>query len=672
MGKLTRSSPDRNQAKQVHLVVRIQLMFTFCICFADSPAANAHDLVIASPNRSISLKLALPLSGRPSYSAKFNGRPIILDSHLGISFSNALPLARDLELQRAQRSTVDEEYELIAGPQRKVRNHCNQILVHLRERNVPHRQLELLFRAYDYGIAFRYILPRQPNCEKPVLQAEETTFHLPPYSEIWALNLGTYRSNYEGEYIRRWTWELRASDIIGLPALIKTSTNFWIGVLEANIQDYPGLYLSGTPGQPEILSTKLAALPNQPVASLNFPFQTPWRVLLMGEYPGRLIEHNTLLTSLNPPCAIADTSWIKPGKATWHWWNGTLTGPGTGIKAGMNDATFRYYLDFAADHGFQYFQIDDGWYPNVRGSHDVMHSIPEIHVPELVRYAETRNVGILLWVDWRHIEKHLDATMALYQSWGIKGVKVDFMNRDDQWMVNFYRKVVECAAAHRLLVNFHGAYKPDGMQRTWPNLITREAVLGLEWNRFSRRCTPIHDVTLPFTRMLAGPMDYTPGAFRTSSQEAFKPLTIEPTAQGTRAHQLAMYVVYESPLQTLADYPEAYRNQPGISFLQSVPTTWDETLVIEGEVGRFITMARRKDHEWYIGSMAAPPVQRTIGLGFLGPGSYLAEIYSDGKDVARDPTQISINAQIVNSNSRLTLNMAAGGGQAIRIRPSNP
>lgn len=370
--------------------------------------------------------------------------------------------------------------------------------------------------------------------------------------------------------------------------------------------------------------------------------------------------------SLNEPCALRDTTWIKPGKAAWHWWNGTVA-KGAGFQSGMNKATLQHYVDFASEHGLEYVQIDEGWYVNRKGQIDITRSIPEVDVENLVRYGSERRVGLFLWLDWQHLESQIEAAFLLYQRWGIAGVKVDFMDRDDQLMVNFCQKVVEQAAEHRLLVNFHGAFKPDGSQRTWPNLITREAVLGLEWSRTSRRCNPEHEVTLPFTRMLAGPMDFTPGAFRNAAREQFVPRQTEPMAQGTRARQLAMYVIYESPLQMLVDYPEAYRGETGIEFLQRVPTVWDETRVLQGEVGEHILVARRSGSQWFVGSMTDwNPRTVTFALQFLSAGQHLAEIYSD----AGNPNSVKFETRFVSKATLLTARLASGGGLAIRIRPA--
>ena len=482
------------------------------------------------------------------------------------------------------------------------------------------------------------------------------------------LQLRGYATNYESEFNAQPLWRLQPGSIVGLPLLLQTFRGSWLAVTEADITDYAGMYLTPVPGIPETLESRLSPHPHRTGVKVRTaaPLQSPWRVFLLGKTPGRLIENNVLLLHLNEPTRITDTSWIKPGKAAWHWWNGT-SAKGVGFEPGMNTATMKHYLDFAADHGLEYFQIDAGWHPGTDEEGDITRSRPEIDLPHLIGYARERGVGILLWVHWKRARAQMEEAFRLYEDWGVAGVKIDFMDRDDQEMVGFYHRAASHAASHRLLVNFHGAYKPDGLRRTWPNIITREAVLGLEWNRLGTRCNPTHDLTLPFTRMLAGPMDYTPGAFRTALRENFQPRVREPLAQGTRCHQLAMYVVYESPLQMLVDYPAAYRGQPGIEFLKNVPTSWDGTRVLDGRVGEFITVARRSGKQWYVGSMTNwERRELSIPLRFLGPGRYRAEVYAD---VEADPSGVRRQHLRVRSTDAVAAKLAPGGGHVMRIYP---
>jgi alpha-glucosidase len=289
-------------------------------------------------------------------------------------------------------------------------------------------------------------------------------------------------------------------------------------------------------------------------------------------------------------------------------------------------------------------------------------------MPELLRYAKEKNVRLWLWAHWTSVDKYMDQAFPLFEKWGIAGVKIDFMNRDDQWMVGFYRRVVESAAQHHLMIDFHGAYKPDGLRRTYPNLITREGVMGKEYLKWSARTSPVHNTTLPFTRMLAGPMDYTPGAFGNSNRENFVPRNLMPMGLGTRAHELALFVVLESPLQMVSDYPEHYAGQHDFEFIRQVPTTWDEVRVLDGLPMQNITLARRSGADWYVGSLTnwdARTVQ--VPLSFLADGKYVAEIYADAADAGTNATHTTFSTQVVDRSTVLDIHMVSGGGNAIWI-----
>jgi alpha-glucosidase len=292
-------------------------------------------------------------------------------------------------------------------------------------------------------------------------------------------------------------------------------------------------------------------------------------------------------------------------------------------------------------------------------------------MPELLRYAKSKNVKIWLWAHWTDVNRQMDEAFPLYERWGIAGVKIDFMNRDDQWMVDFYERVAKNAAAHHLMIDFHGAYKPDGLRRTYPNVVTREGVLGLEYNKWSTRVTPDHNVMLAFTRMLAGPMDFTPGGFSNVNRDNFIPRNVHPMVMGTRAHQTALFIVFQSPLEMVSDFPEAYKGQKEFPFLKGIPTVWDETRVINAKVGDYITIARRRGKDWYIGTIAGShAAQLDIPLEFLGSGEYTAQTLSDAQDADISPTHTTIEQKKVNRSERLKAIMVPGGGQAIRISPA--
>jgi alpha-glucosidase len=401
------------------------------------------------------------------------------------------------------------------------------------------------------------------------------------------------------------------------------------------------------------------------------PIQTPWRVVMIGHEPGTLIESN-LIVNLNAPSAIADTSWIKAGKAAWDWWSGEQA-DGVSFTPGMNTATMEHYIDFASRSGLEYMLVDAGWAARLgQGANDSNADItkpqPDIDMPALLAYAKAKHVRLWLWTHWSDVERQMDEAFPLYERWGIAGVKIDFMDRNDQWMVDFYHRVAKAAADHHLMIDFHGAYAPDGLRRTYPNLMTREGVLGAEYNKWSARDTVDHRVMLAFTRMLAGPMDYTPGGFRNVMPEHFEPRNVKPMVMGTRAHELALYVVFESPLEMVADYPEAYAGQPEMPFLSAVPATWDETRVVAARVGDYVAIARRHGADWYVGAIAGSHgADIRVPLSFLPAGTFVADVYADAPDAASQPTKTVIEHRSVTNASIMPMTLIPGGGQAIRI-----
>jgi len=385
--------------------------------------------------------------------------------------------------------------------------------------------------------------------------------------------------------------------------------------------------------------------------------------MLIADKDGDLIE-NQMVYLLADPLKLTDVSWIKAGKVAWDWWNANNI-YGVDFVSGINNQTYKYYIDFASENNLQYIILDEGWYD----LKDVTKEAKDINVKELVDYGKKKNVGIILWAAWKTFEDKMDEAMTLYEKWGVKGVKIDFMQRDDQKMVNFYRTVAEKAATHHLLVDFHGAYKPDGISRTYPHVITREGVRGLENNKWSTFPNPKHDLTLPFTRMVSGPMDFTPGAMKNSTLKNFNPVFTEPMSLGTRCHQLAMYVVFESPLQMLADNPSNYKREPEcLRFLSQVPTEWDDTKVLEAKVGDYVIVARRNSDYWYVGGMTDwTPRDMNVDLNFLPEGTYTVETYKDGLNADKSAVDFKYEKKQLTNKDQIKLHMAPGGGFALRI-----
>jgi len=638
---------------------------------------------VASPNGLVKVTVALderlepyPAGTRLYYSVTVAGTPVILDSPLGLEFRDGPPLAVDLVVKEKTQHAIDETWQRVCGKGRQVRNRCNQLQITLQETTAPLRRLDLVVRAYDDGVAFRYVLPKQKSIGQFGLIAERTWFRFARNHTVWAANYEGFVSAQESEFKQTRLSELNGDEVYGLPLLVRVDNDLWAAIAEADLVDWAGMYLTRVPHCPNTLVTALSPRHDDPTVCVKSqtPRSSPWRVILIGRRPGDLIESD-LIDNLNPPCEIEDTSWIKPGRCAWDWWWCGRYAPDVNSPLGSNTATMKYFIDFAAQMGWEYQLVDWQWYGEpFDPKSDITHQNPDINIPELVAYARDRQVRLLVWLFWEKADRQLDEALALYEKWGLAGVKIDFMNRDDQEMVNFYHRVVKKAAEHRLLVDFHGAYKPTGTGRTWPNHITREGVMGNEYNKWSARVTPEHCLTLPFTRMLTGPMDFTPGGFRQGTAAGFKVVGGDapaPMVMGTRCFQLAMMVVYDSPLQVLCDSPYAYRASPaGLDFLKVVPTTWDQTKVLDGQVGRFIATARRSSTDWFIGTMTDWTSRSLeIPLDFLGQGTFEATIWSDAPDANDHPENLVKETRTVTAKDRITAHLASGGGQVMHVRP---
>jgi len=459
--------------------------------------------------------------------------------------------------------------------------------------------------------------------------------------------------------------------LVGFPLLLHEPGVAWLAITEADLEGNSAMYLVSPALQ--TLESKLAPGITDPGICVQgtLPHHSAWRVIQVASDPGRLIESN-VVTSLSPPPRIQDISWIHAGRSAWDWWSGRVDQNG---RPAFTTQNMKRYVDFAAQEGLEYMLVDAGWQQggsdaDIIAPGDITKMNGSVNIPEVVRYAGGKGVKVWIWVNWAALDRQMEEAFPLYRKWGVAGVKIDFMSRDDQQMIAFYYRVAETAARYHLMVDFHGATKPTGMERTWPNVLGYEAVAGMEHNKWTRRDNPGHELMLPFTRMLAGAMDYTPGGFDNSTREGFVARNERPMVMGTRAHQLAMYVVYFAPFQMVSDDPLAYRDQPSFQFIHDVPATWDETRVLNGEPGEFITIARRRGAEWFLGSMTNwTPRKFEVPLAFLGAGRYRAEIYADAEDADRLPKNVAIRKQTVDAGTRLNVRLAPGGGLAVRFVP---
>ncbi|MFP5236934.1 MAG: glycoside hydrolase family 97 protein [Acidobacteriota bacterium] len=658
-------------------MVRVRFLLG-CFLFAGCCSlAGAQSAQVKSPNGALEITVASASggSGGLDYSVEVGGRRLIDASGMGLKIAGQAPLGPGMKQVHVETGQVDSTYTIPVGKTSSVRDHYNWARAEFAD--ASGRKLSIEMRAYDDGIAFRYDVPDQPALHQVRIQHELTEFKFAKDATLYPLLLDGFQSPYEDEYQQRQVNGIHKDWLIGLPLLAQVPGVGWVGITEADIDGYAGMYLRKADA-PFALRAELSPRiddPSYAVATAT-PFHSPWRVLMIGAEPGRLIESNIIL-NLNPPCKIADTSWIRAGKSAWDWWSGDYA-EGVDFKPGMNTATMKHYIDFASQSGFRYMLIDAGWALANRRSPDDYAAVaditkvdPNVNMPELLRYAKEKHVKIWLWSHWTSVDKYMDQAFPLFEKWGVAGVKIDFMQRDDQQMVAWYRHVVETAAKYHLMIDFHGAYKPDGLRRTYPNLITREGVMGKEYLKWSARTSPLHNTTLPFTRMLAGPLDYTPGAFGNVTRAQFVPRMVQPMDLGTRAHELALYVVLESPLQMVSDYPERYKGQHDFEFIKQVPATWDEVRVLNGLPMENITIARRSGNDWYVGSITnwdARTVQ--VPLNFLGGGKYTAEIYADAADAGTNATHTTFTKQPVDKNTVLRVRMVSGGGNAVWIHPA--
>jgi alpha-glucosidase len=662
--------------------MRNALLFILLLIFSSAYSGKALaqtgvlPLKLLSPDEQLEITVALNRDNAPVYSVNYRNRPVIIPSTLGLEFKQGGLLSKNLSVTGRLGSSQKENYTLVAGKTRQVQDHYSETILSFQESQAPKRKMDIVFRAYNDGVAFRYELPEQ-DMQNVELMAEHSEFRFPTDLTCWALQLGSFTTSYEGEYDRLTSSRIKSDAIVGLPLVTQMQDEtISFAISEANLDNYAGMYFTGLNSGYGVKS-RLSPRPDDKSVAVRASardFHTPWRVLMVASEPGKLIE-STLITSLNPPNAIGDTSWIQPGKSAWDWWSGSLAEK---VKqAGMNDETMKYYIDFASAFGLQYMLIDAGWYtPIAYGDKadlkaDITKTVPSINLPDLVNYARQRKVGIFVWLNWIPARDQMDVAFPYYEKLGIKGVKIDFMDRDDQEMVAFYHRVLKKAAQHHLMVDLHGAYKPTGLVRTYPNYITQEGVMGAEYNKWSARVTATHNLTLPFTRMLLGPMDYTPGGFRNATRQSFQIKNSGPQVMTTRVQQLAMYVVYDSPFACVSDWPGAYKGQAGAEFLKTVPTSWDETRVLAGKIGEYLIIARRHGQDWYVGAMTNEQGREIpLPLDFLGAGKYRLTHYADGiKPADVVMTTDSIAGGKRKGDSNLLLKLAAGGGSVLQFTP---
>lgn len=634
---------------------------------------NIH---LASPSGNIFFTFRLT-GGKVFYNVSYKNKIIIENSSLSLRFNNG-PFEKNLSLKFPHYRDTTEEYTLVVGKTNLVHTRYKEVSLPLEENSAPYRKIIIIVRAFDDGIAFRYILPRQPNWSVATLLEENTTFKLAGDPIVRALLLPDYTTSHEGLYSIQPLSQIASDTLMDMPALFEFPGNVFLAITEAALVDYAGMYLGRHDNH---LTSLLSPLPGQTKekVKIKLPHNNPWRVLLISDRIGALLESN-IITTLNEACALTDISWIKPGKTTFPWWNGNVL-PDSINAPGNNFVTAKYYIDFCARNNIEYHSVVEyglhQWYTDdgvgfQPGPHaDVTKPVPGLDMKEICDYANKLGVGIRVWVQWKALYSKLDTAFALFEQWGIKGLMVDFMDRDDQEMVNIQTEILQKAARHHMHIQFHGAYKPTGLSRTYPNEFTREGTRNYEVNKWAPQgLSPDHDVNIAFTRLLAGSTDYHLGGFRAVPEKLFKTQYTRPLMIGTRCHMLGMYVVLENYIQMVCDYPAAYEGQDGFEFIRLLPTTWDETKVLDAKAGEYICIARRKDKQWFIGIINNHEA-RTIDLPltFLEEGTHIADIYADGEDAETNPNQLRKEIKQVTNKSIITTNVAGGGGSVMRIQP---
>ncbi|HLX93048.1 MAG TPA: glycoside hydrolase family 97 protein [Puia sp.] len=632
---------------------------------------SAQTFTVSSPD--LHTTVTISAGAACTYSVSHKGQPLINPSAIGLLIRNKKGLDHDFKVSRKEmRSVSDTLWPVVREKRKAIPEKYNEL------RLAFHSGLALWCRAFDDGIAWRWESSFKGDI---IVDSEIVSFNLAsPVDTVYYPREQSFYSHNERLYLRYNPASISDTDIASLPALVADPSGTKMLITESDLLDYAGLWLRGS------RSEKLVGIhPDFPAAEEetsvrdrvvtrreNFVAKTsgtrnfPWRIVGISDKDEDLI--NNQLSYILASGTNENFSWVRPGKVAWDWWN-ALNSFGVNFKSGINTATYKYFIDFAAAYHLEYIILDEGW----SKQNDLLTVNPDVDMDALSAYGREKGVDLILWVSWLNLDKQLDQALKEFAGWRVKGIKVDFMQRDDQEMVNFYERVAKAAVNYHMLVDFHGAFKPTGLQRKYPNALTREGVFGNENSKWDnqQRIAPPHNVTLPYIRMVAGPMDYTPGAMLNAQADQWAPIFQRPMSLGTRCQQMAMYVVYESPLQMLCDNPSNYYREPECTeFISRVPSVWDETVPLAGRVGSFIAVARKsKEGDWFIGAMT-DWTERDIPLtlSFLGDGDYSMETFEDGINADRMAQDYRRTVRSVHKGDNLKIHVAKGGGWVARIR----
>lgn len=648
-------------------------------------AFGQKEYVLKSPDQQIAIQIKVGKTN-VTYSVRHDDTDVLLSSPVSMKTS-----AGEIPGEGAvvRKSEYSDFKGIIRSPfykKKEITDIYNQLTLSFKG------DWQLQFRAYNDGIAYRFITSRKGEL---TVENEQADFCLPGNYTVYApfvrprKSFGTpieqqFMSSFENTYQKIPVADLPADRLMFLPVLVELEGGKKMVITEADLESYPGMYLHGL-GNGNNLKAMFATYPKTEIQGghnelqllvkerENFIAKTqgtrtyPWRVLVIADEDAKLAD-NDLVYKLAAPSRMADVSWVKPGKVAWDWWNNWNLS-GVDFPSGINNETYKKYIDFAASQGIEYVILDEGWAVNKKA--DLFAVVPEIDLAELIEYGRLKNVGIVLWVGYYPMEKDMERVCRHYAAMGVKGFKVDFMDRDDQKTVDFLYKLAETAARNHLFLDYHGTHKPTGLSRTYPNVLNYEGVHGLEQMKWAGPETDqvTYDVTLPFIRMVAGPLDYTQGAMRNSIKANYFPAYTDPMSQGTRCRQLAEYVVFESPFNMLCDNPIAYMREPECTaYIAEIPTVWDRTVVVNGKVGEYITIARQKGADWYIGGMTGWSGRNMeLDLSFLGEGRYEIILFRDGINAGKVATDYKKETVEIPENKKIDIYLATGGGFAGKI-----
>ncbi|MGN0189702.1 MAG: glycoside hydrolase family 97 catalytic domain-containing protein [Candidatus Cryptobacteroides sp.] len=637
---------------------------------------------VASPDGQLEIRVSV--SDSITYRVLSASETVISDSGISMTLSDGTVWGRGCRLRKAVRSRVDRTIAADVYKKSEVRDNCNVLVLDFRTYSVE-------FRAYDSGAAYRFVSATRGPLE---ILSEKAEFNLGADRPLWVAYSYTKGdiveqmvNNFENTYCCPSVAEFDPERIAFLPLMADAAGGRKVCITESDLLDYPGMFITKGDSR-DALKGVFAAVPKDVhiggkrghhelvdsredyIASYaeGYGVRFPWRIAAVSRNDAEMLDNDLVYCLASAPSG--DFSWVRPGKVAWEWWNAWNL-KGVDFETGVNDDTYRYYIDFASRNGIEYVILDEGW--SVPGQRDLMQVVPEIHLKELVDYASQRNVGIILWAGYTSFSRDVEGICRHYSEMGIKGFKVDFMERDDQKMVRFQSSTAETAAKYGLILDYHGTFKPAGLNRTWPNVVNFEGVFGLEMLKSRDNVDMVtYDVTMPFIRMVAGPLDYTQGAMRNASRKNWRAVYSEPMSQGTRCRQLAEYVIFESPLNMLCDTPSAYMAEKECAqFISSVPTVWDCTAAIDGKVGEYAAVARRKGDEWYVGALTGwDGRDLTLDLSFIPEGDYRMEVFRDGVNASKAASDYAREVVPLPKDRRVTVRMASGGGWAARIYPS--